>query len=281
MNRHIFLKKAKGYISLTRPITAILAIFGVFVGGILGGFQFFIVDLVVAMIVVFFMIAGSMAINGYFDWKIDQLAHPYRPIPSGTLLPNEALHFSYVSFSIALLLSMTINVLSFGIVAVGIGLLVLYEKYYKDIGLIGNILAAFISGMALIFGGAAVGNAHNTLLLAVMTFFLMLGREILKDIQDVKGDVLHRVTLPMKIGRKNALYVGCIFIVITVALIPFPYWWAILSFWYIVIIIPTGILFIYSILISLKDIKNIGITIEILRSGSAFALMGFILGIVI
>jgi 4-hydroxybenzoate polyprenyltransferase len=277
---YTLLQKAKGYIALIRPITALLAILGVFVGGILGGLQFFSIYLILAMIVVFFMVAGSMAINDYLDWKIDQLAHPTRPIPSGTILPKEALYFSCASFSIAVLLSMAINFLSFGIVVAGLGLLILYEKYYKNIGFFGNILAAFISGMALIFGGAAVGNVHYTFLLAAMTFFIMLGREILKDVQDVKGDALHRVTLPMTIGRKNALYVGCMFIAATVALVPFPYWWNILSFWYIVIIIPAALLFMYSILISLKDIKNIGISIEILRSGSAFALIGFILGIV-
>jgi len=155
----------------------------------------------------------------------------------------------------------------------------LYEKYYKNIGLIGNVLAAFIIGMALVLGGAAVGSVHDTLLLAVMTFCIMLGREILKDVQDLEGDVTYRVTLPMKIGRKNALYVGCLFVVATVALTPFPYWWSILSFWYIVIIVPVALLFICAILLALKDIKHIGTSIEILRSGSAFALIGFILGI--
>ena len=281
MGEYKIIAKVKGYIALIRPITAILAILGVFVGGILGGFQFFTLNLLLAMIVVFFMVAGSMSINDYLDWKIDRLAHPHRPIPSGTLLPKEALRFSYASFSIALVLSLTINFFSFGIVVIGLGLLILYEKYYKNIGFIGNVLAAFISGMALIFGGAAVGNVYDTILLAVMTFFIMLGREILKDVQDVTGDALHRVTLPMKLGRKNALYIGCVFIAATVALIPFPYWWNILSFWYIIIIIPVGILFLYSILISLNDIKKIGISIEILRSGSAFALIGFILGTVV
>jgi len=273
------INKARSFLELIRPITVMLGLMGVFVGGILGGFHLVSLDLFFAMIVVVFMVAGAMALNDYFDMEVDKIAHLHRPIPSGRLSPKECLRFAYVSFFIASLLSIFINVFSFGIVVFSIGLLVLYEKYFKDIGLAGNIVAAFISSMALIFGGVAVGQAHNALILAVMTFLIMLGREILKDVEDIDGDILTRVTLPMKIGRKNALYAGCLAIIATIALIPFPYWWNILSLWYIVIIIPAGMLFVYSIILVLKDIKNIGTTIEILRSGSAFALVGFIIGV--
>ena len=269
----------KSYLQLIRPVTALLAALGVFVGGILGGFHFVSVSLVLAMVVVFFMVAGSMALNDYLDRAIDQHAHPHRPIPSGRLSPHAALRFAYLSFFIALVLSALINILSFGIVVFSIFLLVIYEQYLKNIGLMGNILAGFISGMALIFGGASVGHVNNTILLASMTFLIMLGREILKDVEDVKGDSIQRVTLPMKIGQKRALYVGCSLVAATIALTPFPYWLNILNVWYIVVIIPAGVLFAYSILLVLRDIKHIGLTIEILRSGSAFALAGFILGI--
>ncbi len=271
--------KAKSFLELIRPVTVILGLMGVFVGGILGGFQFVSLNLFFAMIVVVFMVAGAMALNDYFDIDIDKIAHPHRPIPSGRVSPKGSLQFAYVSFFIALLLSMVINMLSFGIIIFSTVLLVLYEKYFKNIGLAGNIITAFISSMALIFGGAAVGQAQNAMILAVMTFLIMLGREILKDVEDIEGDILTRVTLPMKIGRKNALYAGCLAIIATVVLIPVPYWWNILSLWYIVIIIAASTLFIYSIALVLKDIKNIGTTIEILRSGSAFALIGFIVGV--
>ncbi|RLF62565.1 MAG: hypothetical protein DRN33_05455 [Thermoplasmata archaeon] len=279
MRRQHLINKAGGFLELVRPLTVILGMMGVFAGGILGGLQFVSPDLILAMIVAAFMIAGSMALNDYFDMEVDKISHPDRPIPSGRLSPKEGLQFAYMSFFVALLLSTVINILSFGIVVFTIVLLIVYEKYLKNIGLAGNVVAAFISSIALIFGGAAVGQVNNALMLAIMTFFIMLGREILKDVEDMEGDTLTRVTLPMKIGRKNALYAGCLAIASTIALIPFPYWWNILSLWYIVIIVPAGILFAYSVLLVLRDIKNIGKTIEILRSGSAFALIGFIVGV--
>lgn len=274
------INKARVFLELIRPVTVLLGLTGVFVGGILGGFHLVSLDLLLAMIVVVFMMAGAMAFNDYFDMEIDKIAHSHRPIPSGRLSPKEGLQFAYASFFTASLLSIFINMLGFGIVIFSIGLLVLYEKYFKNIGLAGNIVAAFISSITLIFGGVAVGQAHNATILAAMTFLIMLGREILKDVEDIEGDIMTRVTLPMKIGRKKALYVGCLAIVATIALVPFPYWWNILSLWYIIIIIMVSIMFIYSMILVLKDIKNIGTTIEILRSGSAFALIGFIVGII-
>lgn len=273
--------KAKAILELVRPKIAVLGLTGAFVGGILGGIQFVSFDLLLAMVVVFLMIAAANSLNDYFDWNLDKVAHPERPIPSGKLSPQEVLHFVYVSFFLALVLSAFINVYGFGMVVFSMGFLVLYEKYFKGIGLAGNIVVAFLSGMALIFGGVAVGQAHNAIILFLMAFLVMLGREILKDVQDVEGDIHVRKTLPMKIGKKNALYTGSLFIVATIALTPLPFWWNILSWWYIVVIIPAVLLFIYAIILSVKDIKNIDATVDLLRTASALALVGFILGVLI
>jgi len=278
--RRLVLQKTVGYLELMRPLYVFLAALAVFAGGIVGGYQFDTAGLLVAMIVVFLMTAGAMAVNDYFDREIDRIAHPYRPIPSGRLSPGEALRFSYVSFAIAVVLSLAVNITCFGIVVAGLVLMMVYETCCKHVGFVGNMLTAFIIAMALVLGGAAVGNVYDTFLLAFMAFFIMLGREIYMDVKDVKGDSVHRATLPMTIGRKNALYVGCVCIAAAVALLPLPYWWNALSVWYVVVIVPAAALFVLAILLPLKDIGNIGISIQILLYTSGFALLGFILGTV-
>jgi geranylgeranylglycerol-phosphate geranylgeranyltransferase len=273
--------KAKAFLELIRPLTAVLGLTGACVGGILGGVQFFSIDLLLAMVIVFLMIAGANAFNDYFDRDIDKIAHPYRPIPSGKLSPREGLLFAYSCFFISLLLSFVINFINFGIVIVSIGLLILYEKYFKEVGFMGNVVIAFLSGMALVFGGAAVGQAHQALILALMAFLIMLGREILKDVQDVEADILKRVTLPMKLGRQNAFYIGSALIVISIVLIPIPVWLNILSLWYLIVIMPASLVFFYALFLAFQDLKNIGVTVDILRIGSGFALIGFIVGIIL
>ncbi|KAA0002384.1 MAG: hypothetical protein FE048_03910 [Thermoplasmata archaeon] len=272
--------KTRAFLKLIRPELCIMGLIGVFVGGIINGFEYASFNLFLAMIVVVLMTAGSMAFNDYFDWEIDKMIHPERPIPSGRLLPKESLWFAISSFFVALIFSFFINVVCFGIVVLSIGFLVLYEKFLKNQGLVGNIVVAFLSSMAFTFGGASVGQLHDALILSVMAFLLMLGREILMDVRDIKGDSLRRITLPMKIGKKYAIYLGCIFLAMTIALTPLPALWDILSVWYLIIIIPVDFLIAYAIILSIKDMQNTGRTTDIVRLGMALGLIGFVVGII-
>lgn len=272
--------KTKAFLKLIRPELCIMGLIGVFVGGIINGFEYASFNLFLAMIVVVLMTAGSMAFNDYFDWEIDKMIHPERPIPSGRLLPKESLWFAISSFFVALIFSFFINVVCFGIVVLSIGFLVLYEKFLKNQGLVGNIVVAFLSSMAFTFGGASVRQLHDALILSVMAFLLMLGREILMDVRDIKGDSLRRITLPMKIGKKYAIYLGCIFLAMTIALTPLPALWDILSVWYLIIIIPVDFLIAYAIILSIKDMQNTGRTTDIVRLGMALGLIGFVVGII-
>lgn len=272
--------KAKAFTELIRPELCIMGLISVFIGGVISGFQYVSFDLFLAMIVAFFMTAGCHAFNDYFDWEIDKVIHPERPISSGSVLPKEGLQFATVSFLIALVISFVINMLCFRIIVLSVGFIVLYEKFLKNQAFVGNIVVAFLSGMAFTFGGAAVGQPYNAVIISVMAFLLMLGREILMDVRDIEGDILRRATLPMKIGEKYAIYLGCIFLVVTVALTPLPTLWNILSEWYLIIIIPVDLLIVYAILLALKDMQNTGRTTDIVKLGMAFGLIGFIVGII-
>ena len=161
-----------------------------------------------------------------------------------------------------------------------IGLLVLYEKIFKELPLVGNMLAGFLGGMAFIFGGVAVGRPYNATILALIAFLIMLAREILMDLRDIKGDSIQRSTLPMKIGIKNAIYFGCICIIAGILMTPFPLLWNIVNWKYMIFMILADIMFIYAIYLVLKNIKNTDRTTSIIRTGGALALLGFILGVI-
>jgi len=280
IKKHLGVNKVKAYLTLIRPEMCVMGLIITFIGGVTGGFQYASFDLLLAMIAVFLMTAGSMAFNDYFDREIDKIAHPKRAIPSARLLPEEGLQFALLSFFIALVLSLAINMWCFGIIAFGMGFLVLYEKFFKNQALVGNIVVAFLSGVAFIFGGVSVGRPYDAVILSVIAFLVMLDREILMDVRDIEGDTLRRTTLPMKIGKKNTIYLGYMIMVTTIVLTPFPAFWNILSWWYLIIIIPVDLLFMYAILLSFKDIQNISRTTDIMRTGMAFGLIGFIVGVV-
>ena len=112
-----------------------------------------------------------MALNDYIDQEIDEYIHPERAIPSGKVSPKSILTFSILIFLFSLFLSFFINIICFGIVVISILLLFIYEKFFKNQGLVGNISVAFLSSMTFVFGGASTGKIYNASILSIMTFF--------------------------------------------------------------------------------------------------------------
>jgi geranylgeranylglycerol-phosphate geranylgeranyltransferase len=173
---------------------------------------------------------------------------------------------------------MFINVLCFVIVLSSIGFLYCYEVFFKNQGFVGNIVVAFLSSMSFTFGGAAVGNPFASLLLSVLTFFLFTGREILKDVQDVKGDLLTRITLPIRIGEKKAVLVASIFLIVAILLSPLPYLLRQLSISYLITIILVDVLAMYAIIQNLKDLRNTEQSVSLIRIAAGIGVIAIILG---
>ena len=264
-----------------RPFTSILGIAGAYIGGIVAGAPFFSIPLILAMAVVYFTGAGSMPFNDYFDRDVDIISHPNRPIPSKRLSPQETLYFSILLFSLAVVFSMFINLLCFVIVLFSLGFLYCYEVFFKNQGFVGNIVVAFLSSMSFTFGGTAVGNPFASLLLSLLTFFLFTGREILKDVQDVKGDLLTRNTLPMRIGEKKAVLVASFFLMVAVLLSPLPYLRHQLGIGYLIIIIMVDVMAMYIIIQNLRDLQNTEQSVRLTRIAAAVGVIAIILGVVL
>lgn len=270
--------KTLALVESMRPITSILCLAGAYIGGIVAGASFFSFPLLLAVIVVFLIGAGSMSFNDYFDREIDKISHPKRPIPSKRITAKESLVFSIFLFSSAIALSYFINLLCFSIVLFSLTALYLYEIFLKNQGFAGNIIVAFLSALSFTFGGAAVGRPFSSLLLSVIVFFLFTGRETLKDVQDVKGDALSRVTLPMKIGEKPAAIVSSLFLITAIILTPLPYILGQLGIGYLLFILMVDLICIYGIFETLKDLRNTEKTISLLRTAAGIGVIAILIG---
>jgi geranylgeranylglycerol-phosphate geranylgeranyltransferase len=254
---------------------------GAYIGGIVADAPFFSTPLLLAMVVVFLVGAGSMPFNDYFDRDVDIISHPKRPIPSKRLTPKETLYFSVILLSSAAVIALFINWISFVIILSTIGFLYSYETLFKNQGFIGNIVVAFLSSMSFTFGGIAVENPFASLLLSLITFNLFTGREILKDVEDVKGDRLTRKTLPMKIGEHKAVLVASIFLLVAVFLSPLPYILNQLGVWYLITIILVDVLALFVIVQNLKDLRNTSRSVSLTRIAAAIGIIGIILGTIL
>jgi len=169
-------KKIWGFIRLLRPEISIFGILCVYIGAIASGSYSFSYELVYGMLAVFFIGAGSMPFNDYFDWEIDKLNHPNRPLSIGLFKPVFGLHTGVIFFIIGLILSFLINYLCFIIASIAIILIIIYEIEYKNKAFIGNIIVAFTTAISFTYGGAILGELIKptffTLIIAMIMFFI-------------------------------------------------------------------------------------------------------------
>jgi geranylgeranylglycerol-phosphate geranylgeranyltransferase len=221
-----------GLLRITRPINAIVAglasiiAYLIATGGIIPAVLYLFV--IVALIT-----AAGNVINDYFDAAIDTINRPDRPIPSGTVSMRAARYFAVALFLGGILVSILTNFLCLTIAVFNCLLLIAYAARLKSTPFFGNAAVAYLAASMFLFGGALTGPGGlvHVLPIAIITFFAMLSRELIKDAEDVEGDASSGAsTLPIRIGiRKTALlaFIFAIFAVI-ISFVP-AVWW---GFWY-------------------------------------------------
>ncbi|MFN3527843.1 MAG: UbiA family prenyltransferase, partial [Candidatus Altarchaeaceae archaeon] len=221
-------------------------------------FDIYLFQTIIAIIAIFVFVSAGNSLNDYFDREIDKINHPERPIPSGKIKPRNALIFSIILFLISLILSSLINIISFFIVLFAMTFQILYELKFKNHYITKNFTISFLTAMLFVFGSVVVNNEIKispSFILGVLSFFAIFGREIIKDIEDYKGDK-ERLTIPKKIGIKNASYISSFFILLSVILSPLPYIILKFNLLYLVLVLITDIIFIYSLKIQIENPKK-------------------------
>jgi geranylgeranylglycerol-phosphate geranylgeranyltransferase len=277
------LEKLFAFIRLLRPEISILGIICVYIGAIASGSPYFSNDLLFAMAAVFFIGAGSMPFNDYFDYEIDKINHPNRPLPSGTFKPIFGLYTGIIFFIVGFTLSSLINFFCSVISITAIILICFYELALKNHVFIGNVVVAFTTCISFTFGGAIVGELLKPTFFTLICFFIFLGREIIMDVRDFKGDKINRITLPLKIGQKSSLFFACLLILISIALLFLPVFYNVFMFsdLYVFFAFILAFIAMYSIILLLQDVKNAGKSSDILRVSMALGLILFLLAIIL
>jgi len=226
------------------------------------------------MIIVFSFTAGGNILNDYVDRRVDKINHPHRPIPSGKIAPKQALAYSGLMFSISLVVSLFIpNLLTKIIVVMALVLMISYEIKLKKLGLSGNMTIAALTGLVFIFSGSIYGSLVLPSILALLAGLATLGREIVKDIEDMRGD-LDRNTLPMRIGKSRSGIIVAVVIISAVILSPIPYIYSMLPLSYLITVAFADIIFIYSLTL-LKQPRRAQRTIKM---AMGLALVAFLIG---
>jgi geranylgeranylglycerol-phosphate geranylgeranyltransferase len=225
-------------------IAALGLLLGIAVAIGLEGMQQSLVELLLGVVIVILFVGAGNSLNDFFDVETDRIAHPSRPLPKGTIPKNIALYSAGVMFAVSIALSFFLNLMSFVIVILAVLAMVGYELKLKSSGLAGNVMIALLVIGLFEFSGATVGHLEQTLILALLAGLATLGREIVKDIEDMEGDVSRR-TLPKAIGAKKAGYLAIVPTATAVALSPMPFLLDQLTVFYLIVVAIADALFIY------------------------------------
>ncbi|MDD1743126.1 MAG: UbiA family prenyltransferase [Methanomassiliicoccales archaeon] len=265
------------YLQLFRLGNCIMGVVGLLLGALIAAGSSLLDSwtmLAVGSAVVFAFVAGGNSLNDYYDREVDKIAHPERPIPSGRMKPETALRLSISAFAISIFLAIFLNLTSIVIVASAVLVMLLYETHTKRAGLSGNLSIAWLTGALFLLGGAVVGHVDQVVVIAAMAFLATLGREIVKDIQDMEAD-FDRLTLPKRIGKRNAGAVGSLAFLSAVALSPLPYLAGFLDWPYLVVVLAADAIFIYCAIVHFRSPKQGQYWAKI---GMIVALIAFLVG---
>jgi len=295
-------------IKLMRPVNSAMAALAVFIGGFIvvglnQAYFFGFAPLYMAMLVAFLITGAGNAINDIMDTDSDKINRPKRPIPSGRVSKKRALAFSMALFSAGIILSGFLNWVCFFIAVFNSALLVGYSAVLQNKVLLGNIAVSYLVGSTFLFGGAAAMNLKLPLMLMLLASLANLSREIVKDLEDIEGDrlgFLKKIALNAKsavasrfgIGsdgkvhmmhRKQA-FINTAIASLTCAIVvsPVPFLLGILGWLYILLVIPTDIVFVVSIyMMAMADKKrHYSWTSRLIKAGMLFGLLAFVAGVV-
>ena len=232
-----FQNKINGFIRLTRPVNVFIAMLSIALAAWLCGDIRLWAPVLLASLSGGVITAASNIINDYFDIEIDRVNKPYRPIPAGVVEPEEARVISLILYFTGVILGGLINVTAWMIAVGSAVLLYLYSARLKRTVLLGNLTVSLATGMAFIYGGVAVGNWRNALVPAVFAFFMHLGREIIKDMEDIEGDKRdNALTLPVKFGLFPAKVVTTLVFVALMVITVIPFVLKLYGLWYLIVV---------------------------------------------
>jgi geranylgeranylglycerol-phosphate geranylgeranyltransferase len=245
-----------GVVRLARSLNAGMSAIGVAVGGVVAvgpdAWGPVGLSLTLASAAAAAFTAGGNALNDIYDRDTDRVNHPDRPLASGQMTVRTAWAFVGASFGVAALLAALVNVFALGLVVLNALLMFSYEAGLKARGAPGNLVIAYLVGSLFLFAGVAVYRGPSeplirTGVLAALAFVATLGREVTKDIEDLRGDV-DRQTLPRRIGVRAAGLLAAIALLAGAALSSLPLLLGVLGWGFAILVIPADGMFIYAAL---------------------------------
>ena len=152
--------------------------------------------------------AAGYIINDYFDVKIDLVNKPDRVIIGRYFKRRVAMGVHQILNVIGCLIGLYLSKWVFLADVLAASLLWYYSAQFKKQPLVGNVVISLLTALSLLILAVYYRqNANMVLIYALFSFGISLIREIIKDMQDIRGDARFGCrTLPIVWGLRRTKY---------------------------------------------------------------------------
>ncbi|MHA1474295.1 MAG: geranylgeranylglycerol-phosphate geranylgeranyltransferase [Promethearchaeota archaeon] len=294
--------KLKNYFEIMRPVNCVMGgltvVIGILISNQESDFLSFIQNstnffLIIAGFSICFLVAGGTnTINDNFDYEIDKINRPNRPIPRGDITQKQSIRFYIFLNIIALILAIIVGIITVN--GILIPLFVLFFEFIgffyswkgKASGLPGNIMVGVTSSVGLPFGAIFINEIQEIPSLiwniSIAASVYLTSREFVKGMQDVKGDRQFKVkTIANMFGYKVATIFVVIFSSIGAMLFTLMIFFFDLNNWYVIFIITADIIMITANLLLISntvDPKMQRLSSLLLKIAGVILILGFLFG---
>lgn len=224
------------YIDILRPSNVVLFFMAITLGGVMvKGLDALAVPAVWIAALSGTLIGGAAnVINDVMDIDIDRINKPKRPLITGAITERQARRYWMVLNAAAVLLALTLSKESFIMALGSVPVMYAYSVYFKRMVLIGNLVVCLVVSLGFVYGALAAGDLNGIWFPVLFSFLFNMGREILKDLEDTKGDqAAGAETLAIRLGIGGTLRVVTLIFSMLILVSIVPYLMGFYGKWYL------------------------------------------------
>ncbi|CAL5225213.1 g7998 [Coccomyxa viridis] len=208
-------QEAAAYFEMARMVNLLPSCVLVYLGAWIAGGRS-LQALLSAKVALLSAIAGSIAVgscvlNDFFDYSVDIINEPNKPLPRHAVPLEGALLLSFALYTSVLIAGCMLEPPALrAIIATSAAATLLYTPVLKRLTFVKNVAVASVIALTPLTGALALGQGPGVLAAVAgpcaALFCGILHREILMDLNDVDGDRENGVhTVPVVLGKRAAL----------------------------------------------------------------------------
>ena len=187
--------------------------------------------------------AAGYVINDYYDVKIDYINKPERVVIGKSITRRYAILFHGALSGLGILLGLYVSWRIAALNIVSVFLLWFYSNNLKRLPFVGNFTVALLTGLSIWIVDVLYRTGSSLIVIyAVFAFFITLVREIIKDMEDLKGDDTFGCrTLPIIWGiRRTKLVIYFVLSLFSITVLVLNHFYKVLplEYYFIFLFIP-------------------------------------------